>query len=180
MSSRKHYPVGNFAPGGRPQAQAPFVGYTHKSPEPTWRPIRHPFQVVRGPTGDGYVEVCDDSLLLEPLAAANEANYTISNLADEFAVSAGDFIYLKCTVSALAVTAAQIIKTTEQNLLTFSGADQTYFHVPIAEIRTYTGTEETVGVQVSSTLWTHQRTFTHLRVVAFCVAGKSAIYALPV
>lgn len=176
---KRTYPTGEPGPKIRLAAQRDFIGFSQRippgSPE-SW----HPFKVVRGSSGDGYVSVIADSLLLGPIAAAADTGIPISSLGlnYNFSVSDGNYVYLKCGVSSLAVSSAEIWAGAEQNSIVMSGSDQTYFYVPLARIRT-TVDNQPVGLRISSSLWTQQRAFNHLRVYSFCLDGDPVIYALP-
>ena len=179
MKSRV-YPIGDMRPTIKLAAQRDFVGFSQKI-APGTQDTFHPFKVIQGSSGAGYVSVISDSILFAPLAAGNEAGVSISSLGMNynFSVSDGNYVYLKCGVSSLAVSSAEIWVGAEQNLTTFSGSDQTYFHVPLARIRSAPASNQPAGVRVGTSLWTQQRVSSHLRVVAFCVDGNPAIYALP-
>jgi hypothetical protein len=174
------YPIGDQRLNIRLQAQKEFVGFSQKHP-PGVSEFFHPFKVVRGSSGPGYVAVISDSLLLGELVAGTDTGIAISSLGlnYNFSVSDGNYVYLKCAVTTLAVSSAEIWAGAEQNLITMSGSTQTYFHVPLARIRSAAGSNQPVGLRVGTNLWTQQRVFNHLRVHSFCVDGKPAIFALP-
>lgn len=137
----------------------------------------HPFQIVAGSTS-GNVQVIADSKLFK-FVATSETTQTITGLATNISISAGQAIFLHGTIVSGAITAAEItVGSDSATALAFSGTPsvQTDFWLRLGVAESGPVASPTTGIAASSSVWVRQRVFTHLRLTNYCTDGGPALY----
>lgn len=137
----------------------------------------HPFQIVAG-SSSGNIQVIADSKLFK-FVATSETTQSITNLATDFSITAGQAVFLHGTISAGAITAAAItVGSDSATALAFSGTPsaQTDFWLRLGVAESGPVASPATGVAASSSVWVRQRVFTHLRLTNYCTDGGPAIY----
>lgn len=137
-----------------------------------------PFAVLDG-SEEGYVQVIAASSLFNFVTAAGD-EVTITGLGTDHDAEGAAAIYLKGTVVAGEITAAEIeLGAAGEPLVEFDEDDeQTGFRVLIATLGAEPEDPLSTPGRAVGEGWAYQHVFTHLRAMFCCVDGKPAIYPL--
>lgn len=137
----------------------------------------HPFKVVLTNPGTPSVNIIAESRLYSALSPA--ATLTIGNLTTTITLTSTTKIWLRGTVSSSLVTSVPIITTTDPaNLITYSGATQTQWHVLIGKVSSGANADAPgFDFQISGADYHFEQTlFNHLLIEYRCNTGYPSVY----